>query len=245
MKVYNLDKARGRSIIEVDGGLLWPTKSLVAFGETRLGEPLPKGFAGLKARVFFQDGSPYPLPEIASSQFISTFSERAKELVDSFPDVDASWIPLKFVGAARKFRNLDWAPCSLEDSRIDVNGRYFAIHLNKYSDVLDKNLTLMSREYILDPAIPPGNYLRIVFRRDIQLPPLFVLPGGTFGILASEDLFKSARKQGISGVGRRSIFNLDQLIESDALQSTKKEFIVSMKDAWEIFENLNGLGNHR
>ena len=245
MKVYNLDKARGRSIIEIDGGLLWPTKSLVAFGETRLGEPLPKGFAGLNARVFFKDESPYPLPEIAGSRFISTFSERAKELVDSFPDVDASWIPLKFIGAARELKNLDWAPCSLEDSGIDVNGRYFAIHLNKYTDVLDKNLTLMSRESILDPAIPPGNYLRIVFRKDLQLPPIFALPGGTFGILASECLFKSARKQGISGIGRWPIFNLDETIESDAIQSTKKEFIVSMKEAWDIFEDLRRDGDHR
>ena len=238
MKVYKFDKARGRSVIEIDGGLLWPTESLEAFGETRIGEPLPKNFGGLNARVFFQDGKAYPLPEIAGSSFLSTFSESAKSLVETFSNVNPSWIPLAFIGAARELKNLDWVPCTLEESGIEVKGRYFAIHLNEPSNVLDENLTLLSSEHILDPTIPPGNYLRLVFRKDIQLPPIFTLPGGAFGILASESFFKSARKHRISGVGRQPIFNLDEPIESDMLRSTSKEYIVSMKGAWQIYEDL-------
>ena len=119
MKFYTLDKARGRSVIEVDGSLLIPTESMNKLGELRLGEPLPPNIVNLNARVFFKDSSPYPLPEISASTFITPFSERAKNMVDNLDGVFASWIPLKFVGAGRILQNLDWQPCSLEESTIN------------------------------------------------------------------------------------------------------------------------------
>lgn len=238
MKIYTLDKARGRSVIEVDGSLLVPTESMNKLGMFRLGEPLPPDTGSLDARVFFKDSSPYPLPEISASTFITPFSERAKNLVYIMDGVFASWIPLEFVGAGRVFKNLDWQPCSLEESTIDIASRYYALHINQCSPVLDVDKTLMSSEYILDPSIPPGNYLRIVFRQDIQMPPLFLLPGSTFGILATVQFFDIARKNKIRGVGRSELFNSSEPIENSLLPTTDKKHIVSLREAWELFHGL-------
>ncbi len=236
MKIYQLAQGRGVSEICLAGGLLDRNEQTDKVAALDLGEEAPEFVDSIGVRVHFKRQKPYKMPDISVDRFLTYFSQRAIDSLDKEMISNIKFIPVNFVCAGAEDDSGVWDEVPLSEYPFEITQKYYAAHPISFSEILDKKKTLMSTEYMQPSAgIPPGNYLKLAFNQNAAIPLLFVLPGRTFGMLASEQFIKIAKKKKLVGIGKVEFFDTSIENELSLLQNTEPKYISTMENTWHVY----------
>lgn len=178
------------------------------------------------------------LPDFFYTNTHPIVSDRFKHVLESIGAPNIEFIPTQLVGARVEARSGLEEDISIEDSGIDIDRDFYVLNISQTSDALDRQRTTMSNEFISrENDAVPGVYLTAVFQTD-RPPPLFVLPGCPFALLASEEIVTLTRKGKIKGLKFEEVMDTSHPNKLD-LYPTSTENTVSMAEAWRQYRAIH------
>ena len=234
MKIYKPVNAKGYLEIHHTCFLIEPSEECRKLSKIVLGKKT-EGVESINIRLHLKERGKGKLPDFYYTNTHPIISSKLKILLESESQNNIEVIPARFIGAQIEPKSGDIEDIKLSDSGIVIDKDYYVLNIKEKSDVLDKDRTTMSKEFISsDVESEPGIYLKAIFRNS-DVPLTFVLPGKPYGVLVSEKLKSLLRKYSIRGMSFTEI--MDTKSENNLnMYPTDKDNTVSMAEAWKIYD---------
>jgi hypothetical protein len=239
MKLYHLQNSYSYAGLRLDGQLLDPTEDLEKADLISDIGPLNVHIDHINVLIEIKEGKVKPLPDFYIDDFIEYCSEDVAERLKASLKNQIDFVPVRFSGTALIDRSGYWEKGSLDEYPETIRKQYYAIHINNSSDILDENKTLMSTQLFgEDGGIDPRFYVRLVCKDDKKIPDIVALPGGTYGLLYSEDFVRHLKSIGLTGLRKKLVFDTRTEFERIPESEIPEGCLVTMANAWKLHEKM-------
>lgn len=237
MLIYKPENARGFLEVHHTCFMLEWDRECEKLAKINFGEQT-RGVGSVDIRINLRMRGTGRLPDFFYTNSHPIVSNRFKETLESIGFTDIEYVPTNLVGARINPRTGTAEDVSIDQAGIEIDREYYVLNVPSVSELLDRNATTMSNEFIsAEVDSHPGIYIKAVFQTP-DVPPLFVLPGQPFGLLMSEQFVKLVKKKGLQGLRAVEIMDTSKPNDLD-MYPTDPANIVSMAEAWRQYERTH------